>query len=297
MVFSITQPRERKKTTVKDRIRYAIAFLLLLLTEIAIAKWAGGFVRGYLGDVLVIPLVYFFLRALLFPKDGIFSVYVLPFITYSLGWVAEVLQAFHLADALGIAEGSPLAIALGGSFDLLDGVCYLAGLYLIGLFLAVETKWKDDRRWWYPIGVFLHWTWGHMQTFAGLCLYLWYFKSPHTYYHGVVRTVWPRGGGISLGMFIFTPKEPSKDDNSIVARLDRKYCEEVAVHEFGHTIQALLLGPLYIFVIGIPSLFWAGLPRLQRMRNEKHLPYSHLYCEKWASYWGEKVTKEKADWN
>ena len=281
----------------KNRIRYGIAFTLLLLIEIAIAKFASGFIRGYVGDILVIPLIYFFLRMLLFPKNGIFSVYVLPFITYSMGWIAEVLQAFHFAELLGLDKNSPIYIALGGIFDLRDGVCYLLGLYLIGIFLAVESKWTDDRSWWYPLGVFVHWTWGYIQTFAGLFVYLWYFKSPHTYYRGVVRTVWPRGGGVSLGMFFFTPHEPDANDKSTYAVAERQYCEEVAVHEYGHTIQALFLGPLYLIVIGIPSIFWASSKRMQRLRAEKNIPYSRLYCEKWASRLGEKITKNRADWS
>jgi hypothetical protein len=281
----------------KNRIQYAITFIVFFLTEVAIAKWGTGFVRSYVGDILVIPTIYFFLRAVIFAKDGIFSVYVLPFLTYTLGWIAEVLQAFHFVDKMGISKDSPIGIALGGVFDLRDGLCYLLGLFLIGLYLAVESHWREDRRWYYPLAVFIHWTWGHAQTMLGFCIYLWYFKSRHSYYRGVVRTVWPSAAGLSLGMFIFTPREPSPEDNSLGAQTDREYCERVAVHEYGHTIQALLLGPLYLLVIGIPSVCWAGLPKCQKIRREKHIPYTRFYCEKWASHWGEKVTKDKADWN
>ena len=274
----------------KIRIKFIIAFLILLLAEIAIGKWGRGFVRGFVGDVLVIPTIYMLLRAAIFGKDSIFSVYILPFLCFFLGLVAETLQAIGILDILGINRDSLLAIILGGHFDWLDILAYLLGLYTIGVFLAFESKGKEDRRWWYPIGVFLHWTWGNMQTVAGLVLYLIYIKSPHTYYRGVVKTAWPKNSGLSMGFFIFTPSEET--DGNKDERMD--YCNQVMVHEYGHTFQALLLGPLYPFVIGIPSLSWANIPYFRKLREKKHILYTWLFCEKWASDWGEKVTKEKA---
>ena len=281
----------------RARLKYGITFLILFGVEFLIARYGSGVLRSYIGDILVIPTVYFLLRAVFFPKDSIFSVYVLPFLAYFSGWAAEVLQAFHLLDRLGISSNSLLAIVLGGTFDLRDGLCYYFGLLLIGVFLAVETNWKNDRRWWYPLAVFFHWTWGFYQTIGGFFIYLWFFRCKHYDYRGVVRTAWNMNSGLSMGMFIFTPKEPDPEDQSVHAVAEREYCEQVAVHEYGHTFQALLLGPLYLIVVGIPSITWAGLPKFQRMRAQKGIPYTKLYCEKWASRLGEKVTKEKAIWH
>ena len=262
----------------KLRIKYGISFIVLLLIEIAIGKWSKGLVRGFVGDVLVIPMIYFMIRAIIFVYDRIFSVYVLPLLCYFLGWQAELLQAYDITGHLGIDKNSLIGIIIGGHFDLLDILAYMLGLYLIGIYLALESR--DDRRWFYPIGVFIHWTWGFAQTLGGLMLYLWFYNSPHRYYRGVVLTEWPLQGGISLGMFIFAPH-------------DRP---EVIVHEYGHTFQALLLGPMYLLFIGIPSISWACFPVFDRLRNKRDIPYTWLYCEKWASYWGEKITKERAYW-
>ena len=280
----------------KQRVKYLITFLILLIIEIVIARAGTGVIRSYIGDILVIPAVYYLLR-IIFAKDGIFSVYVLPFICYLMGWIAEVLQAIHINDLLGISKDSPIGIFFGSVFDLRDGVSYLLGLYLIGIFLAFESKGKEDRRWWYPIGVFIHWTWGHMQTLVGFFIYLWYIRSPHTYYRGVVKTAWPLNSGLSMGLFIFTPWEPEQNENKDEAKERMNYCNKVTVHEYGHTFQALLLGPLYPFVIGIPSIGWGSIPYFQRLRTKKKLSYTWLFCEKWASYWGEKITKEEAIWD
>ena len=45
-------------------------------------------------------------------------------------------------------------------------------------------------------------------------------------------------------------------------------------HEYGHTYQSRILGPLYLIVIGIPSLLSASL------RPGKH---GQLYTERWAN--------------
>jgi hypothetical protein len=287
--------KDRKK--LPPRFKYTVIFLALFMVEVLIALFARGAVRGYLGDVIVIPALYFFLRAVFFPKDGIFSVYVLPFLCYFTGWFVEILQALSVPKELGLDSSSFPGILVGGTYDLKDGLCYFLGLVLIGVFLAIETRWKDDRRWFYPVAVFLHWTWGYIQTSVGFFVFLWYRKCRHFYYKGVVRTVWPHGSAVSLGMFIFTPCEPDPEDQSDAAKRDRIYNEEVAIHEYGHTFQSLLLGPFYFLVIGLPSIIWASSKRLENMRRKKNIPYTGLYCEKWASLWGEKVTKEKADWS
>ena len=118
---------------------------MLLIIEIIIGKWATGFVRGYVGDIFVIPTLYFLIRAALFAKDSIFSVYVLPFICYMFGWMAELLQLIDITGILGIEKGSLIGIILGGSCDLRDVLAYLIGLYLTGLMLAVLSKERNER--------------------------------------------------------------------------------------------------------------------------------------------------------
>ena len=124
----------------KIRIKFLIAFIILLLAEIAIGKWGRGFVRGFVGDVLVIPTIYMLLRAAIFGKDSIFSVYILPFLCFFLGLVAESLQAIGILDLLGINRDSLLAIMLGGHFDWLDILAYFLGLCVIGIFLVIEKR-------------------------------------------------------------------------------------------------------------------------------------------------------------
>jgi len=68
----------------------------------------------------------------------------------------------------------------------------------------------------------------------------------------------------------------------------------VRVHEYGHCIQSLILGPLYLIAVGLPSYLWANLPPLRKLRREKGLSYYSVYPENWANALGEWATKEKS---
>ena len=96
-------------------------------------------------------------------------------------------------------------------------------------------------------------TWGLPQTLLGVK----HIRCPHRVYRGCIETKWNSSGGMSLGLFIFTPKE---EDN----RTDR-----VRVHEYGHCIQSVVLGLLYLMLIGIVSYTWANLPHFRKIRREK----------------------------
>ena len=53
------------------------------------------------------------------------------------------------------------------------------------------------------------------------------------------------------------------------------------MHEYGHSIQSKILGPLYLLVIGLPSIIWAGL--FEKYRNKHKISYYSFFTEKWAN--------------
>lgn len=134
-------------------------------------------------------------------------------------------------------------------------------------------------------------TWGILQTLLGLVVFLINRKEKHFSYHGAIITEWNSRSSVSLGLFVFVRKEPYECDSK---EKQLEMAERLLVHEYGHTIQSLLLGPLYLIVIGIPSSTWAGTPYFVKMRKEKRISYFSFYTESWADSWGEKVTKRKA---
>ncbi|MCW5520714.1 DUF2809 domain-containing protein [Aureitalea sp. L0-47] len=102
--------------------RYFTPFLLVLVAEIAIAIfYFHRFVRGFLGDVLVIPLLYYLLRSISSIRQRPALVFVIAF-----AFLIEVLQLNDLTKLLP-TDNSLLQIAMGNTFDWLDLVAYLMG--------------------------------------------------------------------------------------------------------------------------------------------------------------------------
>ena len=82
-------------------------------------------------------------------------------------------------------------------------------------------------------------------------------------------------GAVTLGNYVFVG-------------LNSEYRKTVK-HELGHTIQSKILGPLYLIVIGIPSITYCGLRRLFSSLRKKN--YYNFYTEKWANNLSEKYIK------
>ena len=75
-------------------------------------------------------------------------------------------------------------------------------------------------------------------------------------------------GGISLGRYIIMNGSYAGDTTSWL-------------HERGHSVQSMMLGPLYLLVIGLPSLLWACWWNEDRNRD-----YYSFYTERWADRLG-----------
>jgi|AGTN01.1.fsa_nt_gi hypothetical protein len=126
----------------------------------------------------------------------------------------------------------------------------------------------------------LQWTWALPQNLLGLFLFLKYRKNPRELIHGALLTYhYEEWGGVSLGMFIV-----------INGGLSEEWTRCAKIHEYGHTIQSLILGPLYLLIIGIPSFLWCNTKwGIARHKKAKYLYYT-FFPEKWANYLGERVT-------
>ncbi|MBD5128727.1 MAG: hypothetical protein HDT43_02195 [Ruminococcaceae bacterium] len=131
----------------------------------------------------------------------------------------------------------------------------------------------------------LQWTWGIIQNVVGFILFLANYRRLHFRYNGAVVTVWKsKRGSMGLGMFIFL-SESAMNENR----------EFTLMHEYGHTVQSCILGPLFLPVIGLPSLLWAGLPVLRRYRERKSVAYYRLYTERWANFLGERFAAKNPE--
>ena len=107
----------------KQRLWYLGGTILLLITEVLIALYLhDGFVRPYLGDVLVVVLLYCLVRVL--SPTGI---RLLPLYLFILAAAVETAQYLDILSLLGVGVHSPLRIIFGTSFSWVDMLCYLAG--------------------------------------------------------------------------------------------------------------------------------------------------------------------------
>ena len=105
-----------------DRTSFFIA-LALLAIEVCIALFVRDrFVRPYVGDVLVIILIIFSIRAVWQVRPVPLAIGVLFFAI-----VVEVAQAFDLLGLLGWSDSAMAKLVMGNTFQWGDLVCYLIG--------------------------------------------------------------------------------------------------------------------------------------------------------------------------
>lgn len=118
--------------------------------------------------------------------------------------------------------------------------------------------------------------WQLPQNIVGAILTLFY-KTEKTleYREKTIRVNSDFPGGISLGDYIFVYKYPYDTPSWRFTK-----------HEYGHSLQSLILGPFYLLVIGLPSLIWAWVYKYD---SNDPLKYYKFYTEKWADKLGGVV--------
>lgn len=116
--------------------KYVIYFLLTLLIEIFIALFVHDkFVRPYIGDVLVVVLIYLFIK--IFLKEPI---KLLPLYIFIFSVVVEILQYFNIVDVLGLSDNRFLSTLIGTTFDMKDIICYLIGCVILFVCQSINVK-------------------------------------------------------------------------------------------------------------------------------------------------------------
>jgi len=113
--------------------KYFVWAILLFVTEVLIAAYLNDrIIRPYVGDFLVVILIYCFVKSFLDIPTFPLAISVLAF-----AFFIEILQYFNLVKLLGL-EGSKIArIVLGSSFEWIDLIAYTAGVIFI---LFVEKR-------------------------------------------------------------------------------------------------------------------------------------------------------------
>lgn len=116
-------------------LKYFISFLVLLIIEIVIAKYATGFIRHTVGDYLCVILIYTFIRSV--TKLAIVKTSILVLI---IAYVVEFLQLTDLSKMYPSEYSRILKIIIGTSFSLGDLVAYTLGIVTVYLIEKKITK-------------------------------------------------------------------------------------------------------------------------------------------------------------
>ena len=131
--------------------------------------------------------------------------------------------------------------------------------------------------WFYPIFWLLSLTWGVLPTLPGAILFLAHLltgKKPRRIGPLFYIRTGKHWGGCELGMFFL------RDDSST---------EHVTYHEAGHGLQNIVLGPLMLPLVSIPSfLRYHYRNFLKRRHPERKLPpYDAIWFERQATKLGK----------
>ena len=112
---------------------YFLLTVLLFITEVCIALFVrDNFIRPYLGDVLVVILIYCFVKSFLKISVTKAAIGVLLF-----AFFVETLQYFAIIEILGLQDNQLARTVIGTSFAWEDILAYLVGIVIV----IVCEKW------------------------------------------------------------------------------------------------------------------------------------------------------------
>ncbi|REC64412.1 DUF2809 domain-containing protein [Chryseobacterium pennae] len=118
-------------------LKYLLASVVIFLIEVLIATKLKDifFVRAYLGDVIVVMLLYTLVKSFFRVNNEKLIWGILIFSCF-----VEFAQYFNIAEKLGFREGSLMYIVIGNSFSWIDILCYAAGCLLLYLFVKMTNN-------------------------------------------------------------------------------------------------------------------------------------------------------------
>lgn len=115
----------------KFNIKYFLLTVVLFFIEVLIATKLKHifFIRAYLGDVIVVMLLYALVKSFVTVNSNqklISGIFI-------FSCLVEIAQYFNIAEILGFRKGSIMYIVVGNSFSWIDILCYAVGCLLLYL--------------------------------------------------------------------------------------------------------------------------------------------------------------------
>lgn len=124
---------------IKFRYRYSIFAVIIFLVEVFIALFVHDeIIRPHIGDLLVVILIYCFLRSFINIPVWKMAVFVLIF-----AYIVEMLQYFKIIERLGLGQYQLAGIIIGTSFSWIDILAYTLGIGIVLITENFATKRKQ----------------------------------------------------------------------------------------------------------------------------------------------------------
>lgn len=100
---------------------------LIFIIEVLIALYVHDtIIRPYVGDVLVVILIYCFIKAFLNAKVLPTAAFVLLF-----SFAVETMQYLNIVEKLGLGKSKLARTVIGTSFEWIDILAYTTGILIV----------------------------------------------------------------------------------------------------------------------------------------------------------------------
>jgi hypothetical protein len=115
---------------------YFFITILLFVIEVLIALFVhDAIVRPYIGDLLVVILVYCFIRSFL--RAGVLRAAIASLL---FSYLVEFLQYINIVQKLGFQDSKIFSIVVGTSFEWIDMLAYTVGIAVVLIVERVAAR-------------------------------------------------------------------------------------------------------------------------------------------------------------
>ena len=122
--------------------KYLFAFLITFAIEVIIALFIKIIlIRGFVGDILVIVLMYCFIKAFISKPIKLLPLYLFIFAS-----AVEIAQYFNIVEKLNLQDNKFFRIIIGTTFDINDILCYFIGAVILFINQRPNKRILDEKR-------------------------------------------------------------------------------------------------------------------------------------------------------
>jgi len=106
--------------------KYLLLTILIFIIEILIALFVNDkIIRPFIGDLLVVVLIYCFLRAFWNTSPKTVAISTLLF-----SFSVEIAQYFNIVELMGLQNNRFAVVLIGNVFSWLDLIAYSVGVFI-----------------------------------------------------------------------------------------------------------------------------------------------------------------------